>query len=67
MSQKGINTEEEYRDLLMKHLVSLANGEADANGASESISSILDAYEAKEMEEDTVEEMMESNLMESCV
>ncbi|MCT4672975.1 MAG: hypothetical protein N4A37_06995 [Prolixibacteraceae bacterium] len=51
----------------MKHLVSLANGEADANGASESISSILDAYEAKEMEEDTVEEMMESNLMESCI
>lgn len=67
MSQKGINTEEEYRDLLMKHLVSLANGDSDAIGASESISSILDAYEAKEMEEDTVEEMMESNLMESCV
>lgn len=67
MSQKGINTEEEYRDLLMKHLVSLANGDSDAIGASESISSILDAYEAKEMEEDTVEEMMESNLMESCI
>ncbi|QZT36027.1 hypothetical protein K5X82_12055 [Halosquirtibacter xylanolyticus] len=67
MSQKGINTEEEYRSLLMKHLLSLAKGETDAESSSDPISSLLDAYEAQVMEDDVLEEVADSNFMGSCI
>ncbi|QZE13970.1 hypothetical protein K4L44_15790 [Halosquirtibacter laminarini] len=51
----------------MKHLISLASGDADAEDASDSISSVLDAYEARAIEEDVEEELLDVELVESLV